>query len=375
VSRDAVECHTVHAAGLLRDVAELEAALKAAHAAGRESNAKVATFEHTVVALKNTVAEQVHALAKAAATRATLEARVAELETGQTKRTAELAKEKAKFAEWRGWVRAERSEKFSAPPSYWSPQFHLQHGSGGGGSAALSVTTRVPVPELVGQLQDVISHTFLADRLTRDRRSPMPTGLKVVHVLRNENVALWDRFATKRGDIYDVRYRQKKLDEKGVPGPGGTRTRVEVAMPHLMQSTVSTPANEFYLFHGTSPDGAQAIFETGFDVELAGSAAGAAFGKGSYFAECSSKSDEYAKEGTGIMGKGQYALLLCRVVCGNMRYVTNMDTAAHSKTTAPEHHSLLGDREAAVGTYREFIVYDGKQVYPEFAIIYERVTA
>jgi uncharacterized coiled-coil protein SlyX len=354
-----------------------------------ESNAKVATFEHTVSALENTVAEQermittfehtvaeqVRTLAKAADTRATLEARVAELEADQTKGAAELAKEKAKFAEWRGRVRTERSEKFSAPPSYWSPQFHRQHGPGGGGSAALSVTTRVPAPELVSQFQDVIDRTFLSDRVTRDRRSPMPTGLKVVHVLRNENVALWDRFATKRGDIYDARYRQKKLDEKGVPGPGGARTRVEVAMPKLMQSTVSTPANEFYLFHGTSPDGAQAIFENGFDVRLAGSAAGAAFGKGSYFAECSSKSDEYAKEGTGIMGKGQYALLLCRVVCGNMRHVTDKDKAAHSKTTAPEHHSLLGDREAAAGTYREFIVYDGAQVYPEFAIIYERVTA
>ena len=56
-----------------------------------------------------------------------------------------------------------------------------------------------------------------------------------------------------------------------------------------------------------------------------------------------------------------------------MRHVTAMDSQAHTKTTSPEHHSLLGDREAAVGTYREFIVYDGAQVYPEFAIIYERV--
>jgi hypothetical protein len=33
----------------------------------------------------------------------------------------------------------------------------------------------------------------------------------------------------------------------------------------------------------------------------------------------------------------------------------------------------LGDREAsAARTYREFIIYDGAQVYPEFAIIYER---
>ena len=146
-------------------------------------------------------------------------------------------------------------------------------------------------------------------------------------------------------------------------------------MPPFLQSTVSKEANAFFLFHGTSPDGAKGAFETGFRIGLAGAAAGTAFGRGSYFAECSSKSDEYAKEGTGIMGGGKFALLLCRVVCGNMRYVTEKDSRAHRKTNAPEHHSLLGDREAAVDTYREFIVYDGAQAYPEFAIIYERLQA
>ena len=171
------------------------------------------------------------------------------------------------------------------------------------------------------------------------------------------------------------RYRQKKLTEVGVPGPGGTSTRVEAGVPPFLQSTMSKKTNEFLLFHGTSPNDAECIFERGFRIDLAGSAAGAAFGKGSYFAECSSKADEYAKEGTGIIGRGKFALLLCRVVCGNMRYATEKDTLAHTKTTAPKHHSLLGDREAVVNTYREFIVYDGAQVYPEFAIIYERATA
>jgi hypothetical protein len=94
---------------------------------------------------------------------------------------------------------------------------------------------------------------------------------------------------------------------------------------------------------------------------------------GAYFAECSSKSDEYAKEDEGhVMTKGKFALLLCRVVCGNMRRVTEFDSSAHLRTLTPQFHSLLGDREAAAGTYREFIVYDSAQIYPEFAIIYER---
>eukprot|EP00415_Alexandrium_ostenfeldii_P004928 UN4928 len=33
---------------------------------------------------------------------------------------------------------------------------------------------------------------------------------------------------------------------------------------------------------------------------------------------------------------------------------------------------VLGDREAVVGTYREFVVFDERLVYPEFVILYER---
>ena len=50
--------------------------------------------------------------------------------------------------------------------------------------------------------------------------------------------------------------------------------------------------NEFYLMHGTSPDGALGITDKGFRLELTGSHAGSMFGQGAYFAECSSKADE-----------------------------------------------------------------------------------
>ena len=35
--------------------------------------------------------------------------------------------------------------------------------------------------------------------------------------------------------------------------------------------------------------------------------------------------------------------------------------------------SVMGDRERAVGTYREFIFYDEASVYPEFLVRYRRV--
>ena len=39
------------------------------------------------------------------------------------------------------------------------------------------------------------------------------------------------------------------------------------------------------------------------------------------------------------------------------------------------HDSILGDREKARGTYREFIVFDNNQVYPEYIIIYKRLAS
>lgn len=66
---------------------------------------------------------------------------------------------------------------------------------------------------------------------------------------------------------------------------------------------------EHYLFHGTSPENAKAIAANGFRRIMAGSNAGTAFGRGCYFAEASSKSDEYAQ----CDEQGQFVILLCRV--------------------------------------------------------------
>merc|ERR1712186_229352 len=95
----------------------------------------------------------------------------------------------------------------------------------------------------------------------------------------------------------------------------------------LIDDRMSEDLNEVYLWHGTTPEGAFGITETDFNLSLAGSHAGTMFGNGAYFAECSSRSDEYAKDGQGIY-KGVYALLLCRVVCGEMFYVQKSDIPA-----------------------------------------------
>lgn len=142
--------------------------------------------------------------------------------------------------------------------------------------------------------------------------------------------------------------------------------------------------NEHYLFHGTTPEAAEGIAESGFRLNLAGTHAGTMFGKGAYFAERVSKADEYASSGSGIghalgfrgfsQKKDEFAILICRVCCGKvfraLRATDQSEFVPLIEQGAID--GVLGDREASVGTYREFVVFKEAQIYPEYRVLYRR---
>jgi len=133
-------------------------------------------------------------------------------------------------------------------------------------------------------------------------------------------------------------------------------------------------SNEFLLFHGTNPKAAESIALNNFDMAFA--CKHGLFGAGLYFAESSSKADEYAKPD----GEGRFPLIICRVSLGHVNYcdqryphkVPGRDKL-QSSCLGGGHHSVLGDRRKVSGTYREFIVYQAHQVYPHFIVWYRRV--
>ncbi|CAD7968348.1 unnamed protein product [Amoebophrya sp. A25] len=49
-----------------------------------------------------------------------------------------------------------------------------------------------------------------------------------------------------------------------------------------------------------------------------------------------------------------------------------MQDGAKVATVPQLYHSVLGDREKCRRTFREFVVYDQAQVYPEWILWYER---
>merc|ERR1719277_1554018 len=75
-------------------------------------------------------------------------------------------------------------------------------------------------------------------------------------------------------------------------------------------------------------------------------------------------------------------MLLCRAVLGRTlveparrpRRTEELEARCASAGPDSEYDSLCGDRLHAVGTYREFVVYNSGQVYPAYIIVYRRTT-
>jgi len=213
------------------------------------------------------------------------------------------------------------------------------------------------------------------DQRTRDASIHGRTGkmekFEVVAVQRNENPKLWVPYyrlrhqLTKRVEGCEVHTCKTNLGDDGADNA------------ILARANLCAEANEFYLFHGTKPSAVKAICDDDFELRMAGGNAGTLYGPGLYFAESSSKSDEYADDDKEGIFAGLYAMILCRVTCGNMHYTDevrpNVQSLVDSCIRDKTHQSILGDREKCRGTYREFIVFDKDQAYPEYVIIYRRV--
>eukprot|EP00929_Paragymnodinium_shiwhaense_P041667 TRINITY_DN21628_c0_g1_i1.p1 TRINITY_DN21628_c0_g1~~TRINITY_DN21628_c0_g1_i1.p1 ORF type:complete len:514 (-),score=83.84 TRINITY_DN21628_c0_g1_i1:108-1595(-) len=247
------------------------------------------------------------------------------------------------------------------PPPYWKNQ-----------EAVLADCSMEPgSAEEIEFLQKMLDSSFKFVK-TRDRKEDsLPTRLKVVHCQRIENGPVWRKYCEGRTFIQQKRpHKCTSFKQYG----GDLETHAE--LPPSMQSTCRDRQNEIFLWHGTSPHGAAGIAADGFSTKFSGSNVGTMYGSGLYFAECSSKSDEYARDDKDGIYKGLFSMLLCRATLGELLHMTAGGDKTHgmirSAIESDEYDSVLGDRKASVGTYREFVVYSGDQVYPEYLILYQR---
>lgn len=151
--------------------------------------------------------------------------------------------------------------------------------------------------------------------------------------------------------------------------------RYEHQKKEVSDENKGTP-NERFLFHGSLF--MNSIISKGFDERHA--YIGGMFGAGIYFAENSSKSNQYVYGiggGTGCpmhKDKSCYQchrqMLLCRVTLGKSYTQLNAMKVAHAP---PGHHSVSGLPSPRGLTYAEYVVYRGEQAYPDYLITYKIV--
>lgn len=236
--------------------------------------------------------------------------------------------------------------------------------------------------QLCAAFQELMDLTYRRVR-TKDRRGDVPERLLVKKAVVVKNVPSFVEYMRRREEIRRQCASKPPQLLLGDPRSSGVcKTFLELPSgkgfhsvwreAHDLQSDPIDPSiNEFYLFHGTKPEAATAITEGDFRLDLAGSNAGTLYGRGVYFSESTGKSDEYAQEDS----RGLCCMLVCRVTLGRILYTDEeypnprllVQSCVSGKT-----HSVLGDREKIRNTFREMIIYDTDQVYPEFLVWYER---
>ncbi|KAL3880352.1 hypothetical protein ACJMK2_032596 [Sinanodonta woodiana] len=204
------------------------------------------------------------------------------------------------------------------------------------------------------------------------------TSLKVTKVQRLENLDLYEKYA---------QYQQTLFHKAGVKGLFEPLEKCQNAksglvqtsngMASMLQKELYPEINEFYLFHGTKQENVEAIIKQGLDSRMARETA--MFGQGVYFAESSTKADQYTDPRQQRDTK-EKQMFLCRVSMGEIGVYNKatklikapcMESGCKSDKCGHENRydSVVGD---GIWIFREFLIYERYQSYPEYVVTYQR---
>jgi len=207
----------------------------------------------------------------------------------------------------------------------------------------------------------------------------VPCGFELLHVWRNQNIDLWTKYRATRAAIGE------ECDNGGSPTE---RMPVQSSGPvfdGLAGPELQVKHNEWQLFHGGPKDALKQICHDNFNHGLAGTGGTwkeegdtwgvPLYGFGVYFAEYITKADEYAV--ADPEDPGVYSVLQCRVLGGRTKVETDLEidrNSLESQVLDGPFHSVFGDRVSLHNKpYREIMVYDKNQIFPEFLLTYRRL--
>jgi hypothetical protein len=213
----------------------------------------------------------------------------------------------------------------------------------------------------------------------RDNLGLSHSSYEIKTVYRIENPTMYMKYHQHKNTV-----RNEMNSDHQVPSYDTTNnTRL---LENVSVFSLDDSVNEMYLWHGTKPTIKDIIPMTGFDERVASQGL---FGNGIYFAENFSKSDEYVTPDTN----GVCYMFLTRVCMGNIAHIKKEQSSrkrppcikeitltgdagrCNGLCSHPRYHSLLAEKgdNCFLKKYREFIVYDRNQCYPEYLIEFKRI--
>jgi len=220
-----------------------------------------------------------------------------------------------------------------------------------------------------------------------------PTSFEVKEIFQVQSKNLWTRYVLEKARLLNE-YKSAPLEDS----PLG----IQLVNYPLLTPVLDRTVNEVYLFHGTSVEVANLILEGGFESRhvsevVTGTQTKAMFGAGCYFAENSSKSNQYAPcpicrngaipnrtlchDSPEMIAKSRgYVMIFARVLLGYGHVCMKYDEKIYKKDEPPQGpngpcDSVMAESRTNGGDavdYREFVVYNPALIYPEYVVHYTR---
>jgi len=231
--------------------------------------------------------------------------------------------------------------------------------------------------ELGKPVQNLLDTFFVDDpsssaspfRFFQDDAQEVPVVLRVKRV---ENTSLWRKYSLTRDIICAKGPYLHVSTSVNTKDPGRKLAAMlmdneddEDRQSLLNEGGIQNDSlNEVILFHGTSPKYVQHIRNQGYDSRV--STTSGNFGAGCYFTDDFRKSHQYAK----CDRENKFYLFINRVLLGT----TFTSYQAMKRLRRPPQDVVSGQLcDSVVGTiktYKEYVVYDNAQCYPDLLVIY-----
>ncbi|KAK2170198.1 hypothetical protein NP493_1161g00004 [Ridgeia piscesae] len=206
------------------------------------------------------------------------------------------------------------------------------------------------------------------------------TSIEVTSVEQIENSHLYQVYEHKKKEF--CMRAAKGSFEKVTSNPGETDVLTSTLGISKLDDQLIPEINEYFLFHGVQQEFIDAIQGQGIDFRLNSRAM---FGKGAYFAESSTKADQYADHRDNRT-QGPHSMFLCKVILGHSHIVKapnklltrppclHQCTGTCSHGTSEFFDSVMGTHRdnGQRLLFREFVIFGQNQIYPAFLISYKR---